>query len=209
MGLFKLKSRRYTGQNTGRFFHAFDSIARFGQRSGQVPSIGGLTSHSSRCRFAARLNSGVRAHMRAPIILVVALLAFSACGAELQPSTSSELELHVSGGFLGPEFAFTLSGHGVLMITRTDHASAPATWQKQLSSPERREIMQLAIRARDFNSGCDREIPDGTNAALLVHSSGQELKQQISLCGRWPSGPKTAALLTAINRHLPSGFKVF
>ena len=29
-------------------------------RRAHVPGIGGLTSHSSRCRFAARLNSGVR-----------------------------------------------------------------------------------------------------------------------------------------------------
>ena len=48
-----------------------------------VLGIGGLTSHSSRCRFAARLNSGVRRYMmRISVlwILVTSLIAASAIG---------------------------------------------------------------------------------------------------------------------------------
>src|SRR5690606_19324643 len=53
-------------------------------RRAQVPGNGGLTSRSSRCRFAARLNSGVRHHMSAlsttdALVLVpVAVLAIAA-----------------------------------------------------------------------------------------------------------------------------------
>jgi hypothetical protein len=147
--------------------------------------------------------------MRVLVLLAATLLASSPCGAGAQSSVVGGLELHVSGGFLGPEFVVTLSEQGTLIVTRTDHATAPATWQKQLSRSEQREILQVAIRVKDFNSGCDREIPDGTNAVLRVHSSDQKLEHQVVLCGRWPSGPRTVDLLMAINRHLPSSLKVF
>src|SRR5690606_24691961 len=41
----------------------------------QVPGSGGLTSHSSRRRFAARLNSGVRPRMKLLVALVLLLQA--------------------------------------------------------------------------------------------------------------------------------------
>ena len=168
-----------------------------------------LTNHSSRCRFAARLNSGVRPHMRALVLLATALFAFLAYGAETNAPTVV-LDLRVSGGFLGPEFVVTLSGSDTLAVTRIDHAApVPEAWRKQLSSSEKQEILRLARQAGDFELGCDQEVPDGTNAVLRLHLPGNGVERQVALCGAWPSGHQTRALLAAINRHLPSDRKVF
>ena len=147
--------------------------------------------------------------MRVIVFLATTLFASLACGTETQPP-AMVLELRVSGGFLGPEFVLTLSGSDTLAVTRTDHAaSIPEAWHKQLSSSEKQEILLLAGQAADFNLGCDQEVPDGTNAVLRLHLPDNGLERQVALCGTWPSGHQTLALLAAINRHLPSSLKVF
>jgi hypothetical protein len=148
--------------------------------------------------------------MRIIAFLVAALLSFSACRAESQPETVGTLELRVSGGFLGPAFVVSISDRGMLVVTRTDHGAAtPETAQKQLSASERQEILLLASQSTDFNFGCDRAIPDGTNAVLRAAYSGRRFERQVALCGAWPSGPRTISLLSAISRHLPSDMQIF
>src|SRR5690606_13411016 len=51
----------------------------------QVPGNGGLTSRSSRCRFAARLNSGVRPSIEASMKTVILVLMVSLAGCASVP----------------------------------------------------------------------------------------------------------------------------
>ena len=57
--------------------------------SGGVPGSGGLTSHSSRCRFAARLNSGVRRYQQGATWILQQLLVLPHSDSSGHSSSSS------------------------------------------------------------------------------------------------------------------------
>ena len=70
----------------------------------QVPGNGGLTSRSSRCRFAARLNSGVRPHMKHPTVLLL-LIGFvvSGCASTVPTAACSAIAPSTEGWKPVPE----------------------------------------------------------------------------------------------------------
>ena len=144
--------------------------------------------------------------MRTFAFLLISVLAFPACNA--QPSNGA-LELRVSGGFLGPEFVVTVSESGNLSVSRTDHKAATQLVEKQLSASDQQQILLLANQSDDFGAGCNQSVPDGTTANLRGHYAGRDFDRHVSLCGVWPSGARTAALVSVINSHLPVAMHVF
>ena len=149
--------------------------------------------------------------------ILAALLISATTAACVSQSVAIEerLEINTGGGTTGPFFALSLSSSGELSVKRvslpfadTEIGLTTDTATKQLTSAETHRLFSLARGATDFGQGCGL-VGHGTSAQLRLESHNYDTKFECDGAPKWPIGPRTKALLTALNQHLPERFHVF
>lgn len=115
----------------------------------------------------------------------------------------------------GPFFAISLSASGELSVKReslpfaeTESGLTSDGATLQLTLAETRRLFALAREATDFGQGCGL-VGHGTSARLRLQSRNHETTFECDGAPTWPVGPRTKALATALNQHLPERLHVF
>ena len=148
--------------------------------------------------------------------LAVLLISAVTDACASQPVAIEErLEINTGGGITGPFFTLSLSSSGQLFVKReslpfaeTESGLSTDTVNKQLTSDETLRLFALAQDITDFDQGCGL-VGHGTSARLRLISGSYDTKLECKGAPKWPIGPRTKALLAALNQHLPERLHVF
>ena len=152
-------------------------------------------------------------------VLRYVLLTFLSASVAMTAETAeiTKLELFVGGGIAGsgPNFLVHLDREGHLKVTRTGlPAVRPGKFTETSTSvriklSEVKKIFRLAEGVRDFRSGCEAAVFDGTSARLSLTTPDGALERECKSASTWPNGARTRIFLMELNSNLPRKFQVY
>jgi hypothetical protein len=137
------------------------------------------------------------------------LILFLFCGRAHGSEAPDALTLKSGGSIFEGRFKVQLSAAGQLDVAKSATPNSRArSIKRKLTRAQSGEIFLLASQSIDFRKGCG-QVADGTNAGMTVTYGGINHSFSCQGAAKWPRGAATRKLLSAINRHLPAGLRVF